>query len=180
MKILRRSRRVADLHVVLGAELEVAFKPRRRVFGPLTLEAVRQKKDEARGLLPLVNAGRDECIKDDLRAVCEVAELRLPRDERVARDDRVAVLEADHALLRERTVEDLDERAPVTRRHLTQRCPRLPCLRVVEYGVALTERAAPGILSAQANSHAFQSERAEGRQLCEGPVERGLTLAHLR
>src|SRR5437764_14457550 len=105
MKILRRRRRVADLHVVLGAELQVAFERGGRVFGPLTLEAVRQQKDEARGLLPLVNAGCDEGVKDDLRAVREVAELRLPTDERVARDDRVAVLESDHALLRQRTVE---------------------------------------------------------------------------
>src|SRR5438105_15213408 len=109
---------------------------------------MRQKQHEARWLLPLVNAGRDERVCDDLRAVCEVAELRLPRDERVARDDRVAVLESDHALLRQRTVEDLDERAPILRSHLAQRCPRLSGLRVVQHCVALTTRAAPGILAA--------------------------------
>src|SRR5436305_14889062 len=118
MKILSRRCRVADLHVVLGAELQVALQARRRVLRPLPLEAVREQEDEARGLLPLVNAGRDEGVYDDLRAVPEVAELRLPTDERVARHDRVAVLEADHSLLRERAVEDLDERARVLRRPL--------------------------------------------------------------
>src|SRR3712207_6904858 len=54
-------------------------------------------------------------FRSDLRAVREVAELRLPHHQGVPRHDRVAVLEAHHALLRERAVEDLDERAPVAR-----------------------------------------------------------------
>ena len=44
---------------------------------------------------PLREAGDDELVDRDLRAVDEVAELRLPEHERLGRGDRVAVLEAD-------------------------------------------------------------------------------------
>ena len=47
---------------------------------------------------------------DDLRAVDEVAELRLPEHERLGRRGRVAVLEAEAAVLRERRVVDLEGR----------------------------------------------------------------------
>ena len=49
----------------------------------------------------------------DLRAVDEVAELRLPEHERLGRGDRVAVLEADRRVLGERRVEHLERRAAV-------------------------------------------------------------------
>ena len=45
-------------------------------------------------LAPLVLRRRDELVDDDLRAVGEVAELRLPQDERLGPLDAVAVLEA--------------------------------------------------------------------------------------
>ena len=57
MEVLRGRRRVADLHVVLGAELQIAFEPRARVLRPLPLVAVREQEDEARSLLPLVPPG---------------------------------------------------------------------------------------------------------------------------
>ena len=95
VEVLRRRRRVDDLDVVLGAHREEALDASRRVLGPLALVAVRQQHDEARRLAPLVFGGDEELVDDDLRAVDEVAELRLPGDERVLVDDRVAVLEAE-------------------------------------------------------------------------------------
>ena len=54
-----------------------------RVLGALALVAVGQQQDEPGGLVPLVLGGDDELVDDDLGAVHEVAELRLPHDERV-------------------------------------------------------------------------------------------------
>ena len=59
-------------------------------------------------LQPLALAGRDELVEHHLRAVGEVAELRLPHDERVGLGQRVAVLEAEHRLLRQHRVDDLE------------------------------------------------------------------------
>src|SRR5688500_8239847 len=54
VKVLCRRRWVTDLHIVLGTELQVAFEPRRRVLGPLSLITVRKQHYEPRSLLPLV------------------------------------------------------------------------------------------------------------------------------
>ena len=101
MEVLGRRRRLGDLDVVLGRQGEESLEPRAGVLGALALVAVRQQQDEAARLLPLVFAGDDELVDDDLGAVDEVAELRLPADERVAVGDRVAVLEADRGELGE-------------------------------------------------------------------------------
>ena len=83
VEVLRRGRGLADLHVVLGAELEVALDAGARVLRPLPLVAVRQQQHDAGEQVPLVLAGGDELVDDDLRAVGEVAELRLPADQRL-------------------------------------------------------------------------------------------------
>ena len=75
---------------------------------PLPLVAVRQEADERRHAQPFALARRDELVEHDLRAVGEVAELRLPEHERVRLGERVAVLEAEHRLLREHRVDDLE------------------------------------------------------------------------
>ena len=83
VEVLRRGRGLADLDVVLGRELQEALEAGAGVLRPLPLVAVRQEQDEARQQAPLVLAGAEELVDDDLRAVGEVAELRLP--ERPAR-----------------------------------------------------------------------------------------------
>ena len=94
VEVLRRRGGVHDLDVVLGAQREEALDAGRGVLRALPLVAVGQQHDEARGLPPLVLGGDEELVDDDLRAVHEVAELRLPHHERVLVHDRVAVLEA--------------------------------------------------------------------------------------
>ena len=54
MEVLRRGGGLADLHVVLGGELEEALEPGAGVLRPLPLVAVRQQQDEARQKAPLV------------------------------------------------------------------------------------------------------------------------------
>ena len=79
--------------------------------GPLV--AVRQQHDDARALSPLLLGARDELVDHGLRAVGEVAELRLPEHEGVRSLDRVAVLEGERGVLRQQRVEDLEARLRV-------------------------------------------------------------------
>ena len=94
VEVLRRRREVRDADVALGGELQEALQARAGVLGARALVAVRQQQRQARGLAPLGQAGDDELVDDDLGAVDEVAELRLPEHERLGRLRRVAVLEA--------------------------------------------------------------------------------------
>src|SRR5947207_3137154 len=77
---------------------------------PVPLVAVRQEKGQPRALTPLREARDEELVDEDLGAVHEVAELRLPEHERVRHRRRIAVLEADSRELRERRVADLEGR----------------------------------------------------------------------
>ncbi len=103
---LRRRRRHADLVVQLGGELQEALEPRRTVLRALPFVAVRQEQRDAGDAAPLGLARGDELVDDDLRAIHEVAELALPDHERRRIGRRVAVLEAEHRLLRQRRVDD--------------------------------------------------------------------------
>src|SRR5215813_12924144 len=93
---------VCSSDLLLRRQLEEALEPGARMLGPVALIAMRQEERQARGLSPLGQPGSDELVDDDLRAVDEVAELRFPEDERLRRCGRVAVLEADAGVLRER------------------------------------------------------------------------------
>ena len=87
-------------------EREEALDPRRAVLGPLALVPVRQEQDEAVVLVPLVLGGDEVLVDDDLRAVDEVAELRLPHHERLVVLVRVALLVAERGVLAEQRVVD--------------------------------------------------------------------------
>ena len=78
MEVLPCRRRLSDLHVIAGAELQEALDAATSVLRPLALVAVRQKHDEASEQIPFVFSGNDELIDDDLRTIGEVAELRFP------------------------------------------------------------------------------------------------------
>src|SRR5690606_35516850 len=108
MEVLRGRAEIADLHVSLGAQLEEALETRAGVLRALSFVAVGQEHHEPRHATPLVLGAGDELIDDDLRAVDEVAELRLPDDEAPRIGGGVAVLEAEDRLFRERSVDDLE------------------------------------------------------------------------
>src|SRR5579871_1152035 len=78
MEVLSGVRRLSDLAVVLGRELDEALNAGARVFRPLPFVAVGEKHDEARKQVPLGFSGADELIDDGLRDVHEIAELRFP------------------------------------------------------------------------------------------------------
>ena len=114
MEEIGRRRAIDDLHVILGAELQEALETSGRVLGPLSFVAVRQEADEPRHAQPLALARGDELIEDDLCAVGEISELRLPHCQRVRLGQRVAVFEAEHRLFRQHRVDHLISGLSVT------------------------------------------------------------------
>src|SRR5262245_20682229 len=73
---LGRRRRVHDLTISPGAELEKSLESRARVIRTLALVAVREQQHEPAHALPLRFRARDELVDHHLRAVGEIAELR--------------------------------------------------------------------------------------------------------
>ena len=106
VEVLRGGRGHRDAEVVARAQRQEALDASARVLWALTLVAVGEQQHQARELAPLVLARHEEVVDDDLGAVHEVAELRLPCDERVGSLDRVAVLEADRGVLAQERVAD--------------------------------------------------------------------------
>ena len=76
----------------------------------LAFVSVGQQHDEAREQIPLIFAGRDELIDDDLCAVGEIAELRFPQHERFRVIAAETVLKADDSCFRERRIVNLEPR----------------------------------------------------------------------
>ena len=147
MEIVRRRGAVRDLHVVLGAHLQKALEPCRRVLRALALVAVRQQADEPGHAQPFALAGRDELIEYDLRAVGEVAELGLPQRQGVRLGERIAVFETEHRLLGQHRIDDLVAR--LLRGHMIERRIAVLVLLVDQHRMALGERAALGVLAGQ-------------------------------
>jgi hypothetical protein len=73
---------VREADVALGAELDEPLDARARMLRSGALVAMREQQRQARRLTPLGLAGGDELINDHLGGVDEVAELRLPEDQR--------------------------------------------------------------------------------------------------
>ena len=134
MEVLRRIGRLADLHVVAGAELEIALDAGAGVFRPLPFVAVRQEQGDAGEEVPLVFAGDDELIDDDLRAVGEVAELGLPHHQGFGIVAGKAVLEAHDGGFGKLGAVDLDPR--LVGREMRQRHVLVFVLGIDKSGVA--------------------------------------------
>src|SRR4029077_4908695 len=131
--------------VSLGARGEEALEARGGVLGARTLVPVRQEQRQARGLSPLGETRDDELVDDHLCGVDEVAELRLPQDERLRRLLAVAVLEAEARELRQRAVVELERRLRLGQ--ALDRAHGLARARIVQDHVPLAERTALGVLS---------------------------------
>ena len=178
VEVLRRGGGVGDLDVVLGAQREEALDAGRGVLGALALVAVGQQQHEARGLAPLVLGGHEVLVDDDLGAVDEVAELRLPQHERVlvgrpsSRTRSRARRTPTAASRRSRTC--ACSAPSVGERHVL--CAGLV---VDEADVALAERAPPGVLAGEADVGALEQQRAEGQRLGQGPVDLAVLVIQL-
>src|SRR4051794_20064559 len=106
MEVLRCRRWLAYLHVVARAELQIALNASAGVLWSLAFHAVRQQHSDARQQSPLLFAGGDELVDDDLAAVCEIAKLRLPHHQSLRKVAAESVLEAEHRLFGEFRVVD--------------------------------------------------------------------------
>ena len=167
VEVIRRGGDVADLDVVLRAELQEPLEPGRGVFRTLALVAVRQQHDEAIGPQPLRFRRSDILVDHDLRAVGEIAELRFPQHQGLRVGAGIAIFEAEHAVFGQRAVMHFEP--PV--RHGRERHVLVLVGLVDPDGVALAEGAAPRILAGQADVVAFGSQAAESERLAGGPVE---------
>ena len=108
VEVIRRAGDVADLDIVVRAQLEEAFETRGAVFRPLAFITVRQKHHEPVGAQPLDLAAGDELIDHDLRAIGEIAELRFPHRQRLGVRHGKAVFEAEHAVFGQDAVIDFE------------------------------------------------------------------------
>ena len=136
---------------------------------PLALVAVRQQADEAGHAQPFAFAGRDELVEHHLRAVGEVAELRLPQRQRVRLGGGIAVFEAEHGLFRQARVEHFEAR--LVGAEMVERRVAFLGLLIEQHRMALREGAALRILAGQADRMAFLEQRAEGERFRGGPVD---------
>src|SRR6187402_587504 len=177
VEVLRRVRRLRDDHVVRGTELQIAFDACGGVLRSLAFVAMRQKHDDAREQMPLGFARSDELVDDDLRAVGEVAELRLPEGERLRIIARVAVLEAEHCGLGQHRVVDLEATLAIVE-VLQRRIAQLR-LGVDEDGVALIEGAALRVLSGEADGRTGLEYRSVSNELGHAVVEGTRSRTHL-
>ncbi len=102
------------------------------------------------------SAGDDELVDDDLRAVGEIAELRLPEAEHVRVIERVTVIETEHGRFGEQAVVNAEAR--LLCREMEQRHVRLAGLRVIDERRGGAERAAPAVLAGESHRRAFEQQ----------------------
>ena len=177
VEVVRRRGAVGDLHVVLGAELEIALQTSRRMLRSLALIAMRQQADEARHAQPLALARRDELVEEHLRAIGEIAELGFPHDKRIGLGEGVAIFEAEHRLFREHRIDDLETGLPVA--NVVQRHVARLRLLIDQHRMALGEGAALAILPRQTHAMIVIDQCAEGERLGHGPINPLARLNHL-
>src|SRR5204862_5826740 len=109
VEILRRSRRLADLHIVLGGELHEPLHARAGMLRSLAFIAMGQKHYNPGRQIPFVFARADELVADHLRAVGKIAKLRFPQYQRFGTVPAKAILETEAARLGKRGIVDFAE-----------------------------------------------------------------------
>src|SRR5512146_3152671 len=97
MEVLRGARRLANLNVVEGGELEEPLNARAGMLGALALVPMREQHHQSGEQIPLGFTDDDELVDDGLRYVGEVAELGFPQDQRLGKVAAVAVFESEHS-----------------------------------------------------------------------------------
>ncbi len=134
--------------------------------------AVRQQQDDARALPPLGLARGDELVDDQLRAVDEVAELRLPQHQRVGAGHRVAVLEADRGVLAEQRV--VDEEPGLVLGRFAIGVYSFASSRSMSTEWRCTKVPRRESWPASRTGNALHEQRPEGQQLAHRPVDAAL------
>ena len=159
-----RPLRVVDLGQdvrVLVRHLQKPFQARGRVLRALAVVAVREQDGEAVLAEPFGLAGAQKLVEDDLGAVCEIAKLRLPEDQRVWVLQSIPQFKPEHAKLGERRVGDGEVVAGLAFKDVVERGVARAGRLVVDHGVPVRKRAALHILARQAHVVALREEGAK-------------------
>src|SRR5262249_30579225 len=135
MEVLRRSRAVHETQVDVRGSLKEALRAACGMIRSLAFVRVGKQQDQRWAQTPLGASRRDELVEDDLRAVDEIAVLRLPDDQAVRLLHVVAELESDRRVLRQRAVVNFETGRGLRKR--LQRDERVAGCRVVQHRVTL-------------------------------------------
>ena len=142
---------------------------------------MRQQHYQAADSPPFRLTGGDELVDDHLRAVGEVAKLRLPDHQLVRLGGRIAVLETQHGLLGKDRIDDHKIAlvlGDIVERDMDAGIPALAVL-VVQHRVAVRKGTATSVLPGKPNVVAVGHEGGVRKRLGHAPVDRQLALAHL-
>src|SRR5947209_7975879 len=108
-------------------------------------------------------------IEYHLRAVSEVAELRLPQRQRVGLGERIAVFKAEHRLFRKHRVDDLE--ATLILSDVIEWDVAALRLLIDQHRMPLRERPALAVLPGQPHRMALDQQRAQSERLARRPVD---------
>src|SRR6267142_94454 len=137
MKVLRCGGWLRDLDIVVRGQLQIALNACAGVLRPLSLVSMRKQHYEAAQQSPFVLTRRDELVNHNLRAVCEIAELRLPERQDFGIVPTEAVFEAEHSGFGKHGVVDLEGRLILTK--VVERQISLFILDIDQYGMPLVK-----------------------------------------
>src|SRR5262249_48800630 len=122
LEMLSGSRRINDLHIVFGAEMQKSFKTSAGVLGSLSFEAVGQKQNNPAESFPLVLPAGYELINNRLGGIPEIAELSLPENEPIGIIEAEAIFETQDSGLGQWAIENLNRsriRVQMSQRHVS-------------------------------------------------------------
>ncbi len=173
---LCRGGRYANLHVLLSAQLQIAFQTRGGVLRALPFVAVRQQHHQTAHPAPFLFARGDELINHHLRAVGEVAELRFPDGQRTRLCGGVTVFERQHGFFRQHRVPDAELALAVV--HMLQRGIGRTVALVMDNRVTVEEGAATGVFTGQAHRNAFVNQGGISQVFSAAPIEQLLAGGH--
>src|SRR5262245_5437356 len=135
MEILRSVRRLTNLEVVPGRELQETLDTCTGVLRSLSFEAVGKKHHYARKQSPFVFTGADELIDNSLGDVNKITELRFPKHECFWIVTAVAVFKSQYSSFRQSRVIDFAGR--LTIRNMLEGHMFLFILNIDQNGVSL-------------------------------------------
>lgn len=151
MENLGSRRRLDDRHIVIRAQLQIAFKSCGRMFRPLPFIPVRQEHDQSANTSPFRLTRTDELVDHDLCTVGEIPELAFPQGQRIRRRRRKTVFERQRRFFRQWRIDDRKAGLifrDVLQGHIFSRPGNDPFL-IVQDSVSVNERAAFRILTRQ-------------------------------
>mmetsp|Transcript_85195 Transcript_85195/g.245935 ORF Transcript_85195/g.245935 Transcript_85195/m.245935 type:complete len:317 (+) Transcript_85195:862-1812(+) len=140
------------------------------MLGALALIPVRQEQHEAGLLQPFVLPRGNELVDHHLRGVGEIAELRLPDDQRIWVLVSVAQLEAKHSILGQDGVPS-NECFLWAQAQVVQETVSVVSLLVPDDAVSVREGPTLHILACDPHVVALEQQAAPGQRLSRGPID---------